>query len=133
MNGARLGDGKNRFDLETGHCAETPALRRINAPHKVSEAFFSVMSDSAMTDMVADLIGPDAKLHRTGKFQLPARRPQKWRRFSFAPHTNEDLVTALLMVDEVTENGPLEVWAGTHGHVHNLWHEDKFTGAVGAR
>ena len=39
----------------------------------------------------------------------------KWHQdFPFTPHTNEDLVTALLMVDEVTEeNGPLEVWAGT--------------------
>ena len=70
-------DGKNRFDLETGHCAETPALRRINAPHEVSEAFFSVMSDSAMTDMVADLIGPDVKLHHMKiNLSFPARRPR---------------------------------------------------------
>ena len=26
-------NGKNRFDVEKGHSAETPALRRINAPH----------------------------------------------------------------------------------------------------
>jgi len=130
-------DGKNRFDLETGHCAETPALRRINAPHEVSEAFFSVMSDSAMTDMVADLIGPDVKLHHTKiNSKLPgAATAVKWHQdFPFTPHTNDDLVTALLMVDEVTEeNGPLEVWAGTHtGTIHSLWHEDKFTGAVSA-
>jgi ectoine hydroxylase-related dioxygenase (phytanoyl-CoA dioxygenase family) len=57
----------------------------------------------------------------------------KWHQdFPFTPHTNDDLITALLMVDEVTEeNGPLEVWAGTHtGEIHTLWHDGKFTGAV---
>ena len=36
------------------------------------------------------------------------------------------------MVDEETEeNGPLEVWAGTHkGEIHSLWHDGTFTGAV---
>ena len=58
-------NGKARFDVEKGHNADKPALRRINAPHEVSDAFFDVMSDSAMTDMVADLIGPDVKLHHT--------------------------------------------------------------------
>ena len=52
-----------RFDVEKGHHADKPALRRINAP--VSDAFFEVMSDSVMTDTVADLIGPDVKLHHT--------------------------------------------------------------------
>ena len=42
-------NGKARFDVEKGHNAEKPALRRINAPHEVSDAFFDVMSDSAMT------------------------------------------------------------------------------------
>jgi len=58
-------NGKPRFDVEKGHCAATPALRRVNAPHEVSDAYFNVMADSKMTDMVADLIGPDVKLHHT--------------------------------------------------------------------
>ncbi|MEO1276685.1 MAG: class I tRNA ligase family protein, partial [Pseudomonadota bacterium] len=47
-------------------------------------------------------------------------------------HSNADLVTALLMIDEVTpENGPLEVQPGSHkGPLHSLWHEGRFTGAV---
>ena len=68
-------NGKARFDVEKGHSADQPALRRINAPHEVSDAFFDVMSDSAMTDMVADLIGPDVKLHHTKvNSKLPGRR-----------------------------------------------------------
>jgi len=128
-------NGKARFDLEPGHNAETPALRRVNAPHEVSDAYFEVMADSAMTDMVADLIGPDVKLHHTKvNSKLPgAATAVKWHQdFPFTPHTNDDLVTALLMVDEVTEeNGPLEVWAGTHkGDIHSLWHDGVFTGVV---
>ena len=36
------------------------------------------------------------------------------------------------MVDDVTEeNGPLEVLPGSHrGHLHNLWHGGRFTGAI---
>jgi len=128
-------NGKSRFDVEKGHSPETPALRRINAPHEVSEAYFLVMADSKMTDMVADLIGPDVKLHHTKiNSKLPGSATAvKWHQdFPFTPHTNDDLITALLMVDDVTpENGPLEVWADTHqGDIHSLWHDGQFTGAV---
>jgi ectoine hydroxylase-related dioxygenase (phytanoyl-CoA dioxygenase family) len=57
----------------------------------------------------------------------------KWHQdFPFTPHSNDDLVTALLMIDEVTaENGPLEVLPGSHkGPIHGLWHGGVFTGAV---
>ena len=128
-------NGKPRFDVEKGHSSENPALRRINAPHEVSEAYFNVMADSGMADMVADLIGPDVKLHHTKiNSKLPGSATAvKWHQdFPFTPHTNDDLITALLMVDEVTEeNGPLEVWADTHkGEIHTLWHDGQFTGAV---
>lgn len=128
-------NGKARFDVETTHSAEKPALRRINAPHEVSEAYFNVMADSNMTDMVADLIGPDVKLHHTKiNSKLPGSATAvKWHQdFPFTPHSNDSLITALLMVDEVTlENGPLEVCPRTHdGEIHSLWHDGKFTGAV---
>lgn len=128
-------DGRPRFDLEGGHTTEKPALRRVNAPIEVSEAYYQAMADSRMTDCVAELIGPDIKLHHTKiNSKLPgAATVVKWHQdFPFTPHSNDDLVTALLMVDEVTEeNGPLEVAPQTHrGPVHSLWHDGKFTGAV---
>ena len=128
-------DGRPRFDLESGHSAESPALRRVNAPTEVSPAYFDAMADSPMTDMVADLIGPDVKHHHNKiNSKLPgAATVVKWHQdFPFTPHTNTDVVTALLMVDEVTdENGPLEVLPGSHrGRLHTLWHDGKFTGAV---
>jgi len=128
-------DDKPRFNVEPGHCADSPALRRVNAPVEVSEAYFRAMSDSAMTDMVADLIGPDLKFHHS---KINSKQPGgntevKWHQdFTFTPHTNDDIVTALLMVDDVTvNNGPLEVMPGSHrGPLHSLWHNGVFTGAV---
>lgn len=128
-------DGRPRFDLQPGHSSEHPALRRVQAPTEISPAYFDVMSDSRMTDMVADLIGKNVKHHHNKiNSKLPGAATEvKWHQdFPFTPHTNTDLVTALLMVDEVTEqNGPLEIAPGSHkGPLHSLWHDGKFTGAV---
>lgn len=126
---------KPRFDVEAGHTAEKPGLRRVNAPVEVSEAYYEAMSSSRMTDCVADLIGPNVKFHHSKiNSKLPGGATEvKWHQdFPFTPHTNDDVITALLMVDEVTEeNGPLEVLPGSHrGEIHGLWHEGVFTGAI---
>lgn len=131
-------DGRIRFDVQPGHSREQPALRRVQAPTEISEAYYEAMADSRMTDMVADLIGPAVKLHHTKiNSKLPGAATEvKWHQdFPFTPHTNSDIVTALLMVDEVTEtNGPLEVLAGSHkGPLHPIWQDGVFTGAVEAK
>jgi ectoine hydroxylase-related dioxygenase (phytanoyl-CoA dioxygenase family) len=88
-----------------------------------------------MTDIAACLIGPNIKYHHSKiNSKLPgAKTAVKWHQdFPFTPHSNDDIVTALLFVDEVTaENGPLEVVPGTHkGDIHSLWQDGKFTAAV---
>jgi ectoine hydroxylase-related dioxygenase (phytanoyl-CoA dioxygenase family) len=128
-------DGRPRFDLEPGHRPDSPALRRVNSPTEISAAYDAVMSSSRIPGMVADLIGPNVKFHHAKiNSKLPGAATQvKWHQdFPFTPHSNDDLVTALIFVDEVTaENGPLEVLAGSHrGPLHELWHEGRFTGAV---
>lgn len=128
-------DGRPRFDVEPCHSADKPGLRRVNSPIEISAAYFDAMSSSRMTDCIADLIGPNVKSHHTKiNSKLPGAATQvKWHQdFPFTPHSNDDLITALLMVDEVTsENGPLEVIPGSHkGEIHGLWHEGDFTGAV---
>ncbi len=131
----RAVDGRPRFDLEPSHSAAKPGLRRVNAPVDVSDAYRQVARDSRMVDMVADLIGPNVRYHHSKiNSKLPGAKTEvKWHQdFPFTPHSNPDLVTALLMVDEVTEeNGPLEVVPGSHkGPIHSLWHGGRFTGAV---
>jgi len=128
-------DGRPRFDLQPGHTPDQPALRRVQAPTEVSDAYFEAMAHSRMPGMVADLIGPDVKLHHTKiNSKLPGAATEvKWHQdFCFTPHTNADVVTALLMIDDVTEeNGPLEVQPGSHkGPLHPIWQDGVFTGAV---
>lgn len=128
-------DGRPRFDLEPGHSADLPALRRVNSPTEISDAYDRVMAESRVPAMVADLIGPDVKFHHAKiNSKLPGAATQvKWHQdFPFTPHSNDDLVTALIFVDEVTaQNGPLEVLPGSHrGPLYDLWHGGRFTGAV---
>lgn len=128
-------DGRPRFDLQPAEGDKPAALRRVQAPTEVSDAYYQAMANSRMTDMVADLIGPDIKLHHTKiNSKLPGAATEvKWHQdFPYTPHSNSDLVTALLMVDDVTEeNGPLAVAPGSHkGPIHSLWHDGVFTGAV---
>ncbi len=124
-----------RYDLAEDHKSTNPLLRRVNAPSEVSPAFDAVMRSSKMVDAVADLIGPNVKFHHDKiNSKLPGAKTEvKFHQdFPFTPHSNDDIITALLMVDEVTlENGPLEVVPGSHkGPLHEIWHGGIFTGAV---
>lgn len=129
-------NGKPRFDLEPGHSSDKPGLRRVNAPVEISKDYYEAMSKSRVPGMVADLIGPDVKFHHSKiNSKLPGGQTEvKWHQdFPFTPHSNDDLVTALIMIDDVTEeNGPLQVVPGSHlGDIYGLWHDGVFTGAVG--
>ncbi len=128
-------DGRPRFDLQPGHCAATPGLRRVQSPEEVSAVFANIMRNAATVDFCAELIGPAIRFHH-GKVnsKLPGTATQvKWHQdFPFEPMTNDDMITALLFIDDVTlENGPLEVLPGTHtGPIYSHWHNGVFAGAV---
>jgi len=128
-------DGRRRFDLQPGHSAKTPGLRRVQSPEEVSAAFESVMRNARTVDYCADLIGPNIRFHH-GKVnsKLPGSATAvKWHQdFPFQPMTNDDMITCLLFVDDVTlENGPLEVIPESHkGPLYSHWHDGVFTGAI---
>ncbi len=128
-------DGRARFDLQPGHSADQPALRRVQSPEEVSNIFASVMRNARTVDYCADLLGPNLRFHH-GKVnsKLPGSATQvKWHQdFPFQPMTHDDMITCLLFIDDVTlENGPLEVIPGTHkGPLHPHWQDGVFTGAV---
>ncbi len=131
----QMTDGRARFYVEAAHSADKPCLRRVSSPIEVSDAYYEAMASSRMVEAVADLIGPNVKLHHTkinSKLPRSATRVEWHQDFPFTPHSNDDIVTALLMVDDVTdENGPLEVLPGSHrGPIESLWHDGRFTGAV---
>jgi len=128
-------DGRPRFDLEENHSAERPALRRINNPAEISDHFYKVMTDAPMVDMVATLIGPDVKYHHCKiNSKLPGSKMvvHYHQDFPYTPHTNDDVITALLLLDDVDEgNGCLMVVPGTHkGTIDSLYESGEFTGKV---
>ncbi|MCK8462677.1 phytanoyl-CoA dioxygenase family protein [Aliiroseovarius sp. S1339] len=124
-----------RFDLQPGHSAETPGLRRVQSPEEVSQVFAQTRRNAKTVEYCAELIGPGIRLHH-GKVnsKLPGTATQmKWHQdFPFEPMTNDDMITCLLFIDDVTlENGPHEVLPGKHkGSTHSHWHDGVFTGAV---
>ena len=105
-NYGTMPDGKARFDLEAGHSAESPKLRRVANPVDISDAYYDVLINGVIPDMVADLIGPDVKFHHC---KLNIKLPGMKTRVDFHqdhiydPHTNDDMVTALLLLDEMSE------------------------------
>ena len=133
--GAPTADGRPRFDLAREHSAQRPALRRVNNPSEIDAAYMEAMRDSAMTDMVAALIGPDVKHHHC-KINLKLSGSNTAVRyhqdFAYTPHTNDAVVTALLMLDDMTaDNGCLMAVPGSHrGPVHSLFDGERFTGFV---
>lgn len=128
-------DGRPRFDLQPGHTSDIPGLRRIQSPEEVSEVFAKVMRDAATVDYCAALIGPSLRFHHgkvNSKLPGTATKVKFHQDFPFEPMTNDDMITCLLFIDDVTlENGPLEVVPGTHkGPIYSHWHDGVFTGAV---
>ena len=128
-------DGRARFDMGEEHSAERPALRRVNNPSDTSPVYRDVMQNAAMVDMVADLIGPDVKFHHCKiNVKLPGSKTEVGyhQDFAYTPHTNDDIVTALLMLDDMTlENGCLTVVPGSHrGPLHSLFENGTFVGYI---
>jgi phytanoyl-CoA hydroxylase len=51
------------YDLEPGHTAESPRVRRIKTPHKVNALFNDIVRSDAVLDILKKLIGPGLRLH----------------------------------------------------------------------
>ncbi|MBV9736397.1 MAG: phytanoyl-CoA dioxygenase family protein [Acidisphaera sp.] len=82
-------DGRARFDLESGHSADHPALRRVSSPIEVSDAYYEAMAASRIVEAVAELIGPNVKLHHTkinSKLPHTATKVEWHQDFPFTPH-----------------------------------------------
>jgi len=128
-------DNRARFDLEPGHSAEKPALRRIASPIELSDTYLNFMRDNRALDAVTEVFGPNLKFNNSkinSKQPGAATQVKFHQDFLFEPRTNNDIMTVLFFLDDVTpENGPLEVVPGTHkGPMYEHWHNGVYTGAV---
>jgi hypothetical protein len=85
--------------------------------------------------MIDDLIGPNIKFHHCKiNLKLPGSDTAVayHQDFLFTPHTNDDVITALLFLNDVSRtNGCLNVVPGSHtGPLFSLFERGHFTGAV---
>lgn len=94
--------------------------RRIWAPTSRDALFADLAEDSRLLDAIEQLIGPDIVLQYSKLNVKPPRVGSvvEWHQdFSYYPHTNTDLVAALIYLDDATrENACLRVVAGSHQH-----------------
>ena len=51
------------WDLEDGHSAEAPRLRRLTSPNDHNPVYWEFASQSVLPDIIADLVGPNVKFH----------------------------------------------------------------------
>ena len=127
-------DGKARFDLEAGHTRDNPRLRRVANPADISEHFQKLLWDSQVTDMVADLIGPSIRFHHcklNTKFPGMETEVYYHQDHSYDPHTNDDMLAILVMLDESTEdNGCLRVVPGSHKERYSHFRDGEYVGAI---
>ena len=128
-------DGRTRFDIEPGHSFDAPALRRIASPVEISDVYLDVMRNNLALDALEDILGPNIKFENAkinSKLPGAATEVKFHQDFLFEAHTNDDMVTVLFFLDDLTpENGPLEVVPSSHrGPLYEHWHGGVFTGTV---
>jgi len=127
-------DGKARFDLEQGHNASTPRLRRVANPCDISEVYQEVLFKGILPEAVADLIGPDVKFHHcklNNKFPGMGTRVEYHADHPYDPHTNDDGITLLLMLDDMDEgNGCLRIVPGSQKERYTHFRDGNFIGST---
>ena len=106
------------FDLEPGHRADAPRLRRVSNPVEQHPVFWEYCTKSPLGDIAADLVGPDVKFHHSKlNFKWAQGGEEvKWHYdISFWPHTNySPLTIGTYLYDCGMDNGPLGVLPRSH-------------------
>src|SRR3990172_593377 len=127
------------FDLETGHTAETPRLRRVTNTNEAHPTFWNYISQSLIADVAADLVGPDVKF-MDSNFNFKWARGGteiKWHQDAqYTPHTNYSQVTIATMLEDVgPDQAPMAVIPDSHqGELFDLYGADGvWTGTISER
>ncbi len=106
------------LEPENVHGRRVP--RRIYNPYDQDESFRCLANDPRILDRIESLIGPDFNLQHSKLNMKPAQVGSvvEWHQdLAYFPHTNDDLVTTLIYLDDATEaNGCLQVLPRHHHH-----------------
>jgi len=113
-----LTSSSNSFDLEKGHTAENPRLRRATYVDDFDPVIWDVCSKSVIPDIAADLLGPNIRFREImANFKWAGGGAEvKWHQdIAFYPHTNVGTCQFLLFLEDVgPEQGPLRIIPGSH-------------------
>jgi ectoine hydroxylase-related dioxygenase (phytanoyl-CoA dioxygenase family) len=114
------GNYENILEVEPELIDGKQVVRRIYNPFEQHEAFRALAVDDRLLGRVECLVGPSIQLQHS-KLNMKAARvgsPVEWHQdLSYFPHTNPDLVTVLVYLDDASqENGCLQVIPRQHHH-----------------
>ena len=114
------GDYDKILEVEPETVAGQTVVRRIYNPYDQHDDFKNLANDRRLVDCIESLIGPDINLQHS---KLNMKPPSvgsvvEWHQdLAFFPHTNDDLVTVLIYLDDaIRENGCLSVLPRHHTH-----------------
>lgn len=125
-----------KWDLDDGHSAESPRLRRLSSPNDHHPSYWEYASKSVVPDIVADLVGPDVKFHHSKlNFKWAKGGDEvKWHQdIGFWPHTNySPLTVGTYIYDCGADQGPLMVMPESHkGELYNQYNaKDEWIGCL---
>jgi phytanoyl-CoA hydroxylase len=123
------------YDLEPGHSALQPRVRRLKEPCVLHPIFDRINRLDALLDIVGCLIGPAIR-YQGSKLNMKAAEygaPVEWHQdFAFYPHSNDDLLAVGVYLDDCNlENGCMLVIPGSHRWPILDHHQDgAFVGAL---
>ena len=123
------------YDLEDGHTAANPKVRRIKAPHKHFDYFKRLVRHPGITATLSALLGPNIRLYgsklnmKSAGYGAPVEWHQDW---AFYPHTNDDVLATGILLDDCSDvNGPMLVIPGSQrGRMYDHHSDGMFCGAI---
>ena len=124
------------LDLEVGHTADAPRLRRAACIDDAVAVFWDFCRESVLVDIAADVLGPHVRFRDAFANLKWANggAPVAWHQdLAFYPHTNTGTIQFIVTLDAVTdEQGPLTVIPGSHrGPIYSHYAADgSWVGAI---
>jgi phytanoyl-CoA hydroxylase len=112
------GDHSKIMELEPEPIDGLRVPRRIYNPFELHKTFSALATDDRILDRIETLVGPNIALQHSKLNMKPAKVGSivEWHQdLAYFPHTNDDLVTLLIYLDDATEqNGCLQVLPRHH-------------------
>jgi len=117
------------FDVEPGHSADAPRLRRLNSPVDQHETFARFALDGPAAAIATAVLGGPVRYHHSKlNFKWSSGgEPVDWHQdIQFWPHTDFSPLTIGVYLDDVDEAmGPMGVLPGSHrGPLYDLYQDD---------